>query len=181
MTTNQLTLILGGARSGKSTYAETQAKNSGERILYIATAAVGDEEMAIRVKRHQEDRPKSWITLEAQKNIAQAFQALETAPDGVILDCLTLLVSNILLSFPENTPESDVLTALNAELDSLLEIIHKSQCPWFIVANEVGLGLVPPYALGRMYRDLLGRANQKLAAAAQQVIFMVAGIPMIVK
>lgn len=181
MTLKNLTLILGGARSGKSTYAETLANSCGDNIIYIATAAIGDEEMALRVKKHRLDRPASWKTLEAQTNLAVAYQSLAPNPNGVIVDCLTLLISNILCSFPENSSENDLLAAVTQELDELTAVIKTSNIPWFIVSNEVGLGLVPPYPLGRIYRDLLGRANQKLAAEASKVFFMVAGLPMQIK
>ncbi|PKO13936.1 MAG: bifunctional adenosylcobinamide kinase/adenosylcobinamide-phosphate guanylyltransferase [Chloroflexi bacterium HGW-Chloroflexi-10] len=181
MKTLQLTLILGGARSGKSTYAEQLATTTAEKIVFIATAEAGDEEMARRIIRHKAARPAGWQTLEATQQIADRYLELDPKPEAVLLDCITLLVSNILLSFPEETNLDDLQNAVDQEIDGLLVSMAYSAVPWFVVSNEVGLSLVSPYALGRKYTDLLGRANQRLAAAASSVIFMVAGIPMKVK
>jgi len=175
-----LILILGGARSGKSSYAEKLAAELGSRVVYIATAEAKDEEMKARIKTHRLNRPDSWYTLEASRNVASALSEIDYRPDVLLLDCLTLLVSNILLSLESNT-QATIEAAVQAEIEALLAVHQTLAVPLIVVSNEVGLGLVPPYPLGRIYRDLLGRANQQVAALAQQVIFMVAGLPMTVK
>jgi adenosylcobinamide kinase/adenosylcobinamide-phosphate guanylyltransferase len=175
-----LTLILGGARSGKTSYAEKLAAKWGQSVLYIATAEAQDEEMKARIQAHRLDRPPTWRTLEAPRHVGQALFELQERPAVLLLDCLTLLVSNILLSM-EAEPQPLIEAAVQAEIESLLAAQNHLGLPLIIVSNEVGLGLVPPYPLGRVYRDLLGRANQQLAATANRVLFMVAGLPMIVK
>jgi adenosylcobinamide kinase/adenosylcobinamide-phosphate guanylyltransferase len=174
-----ITLILGGARSGKSSFAENIARETGTAVLFIATATAGDNEMAERIRKHQASRPAGWQTLEIPYNLGNHL-ASPVAP-VVIVDCITFLVSNILVSLPENTPNEVVLDKIYTEIDELIAAQARLGGQWFIVSNEVGLGLVPPYPLGRVYRDALGWANQALARAAERVVFMVAGIPMVVK
>jgi adenosylcobinamide kinase/adenosylcobinamide-phosphate guanylyltransferase len=177
--TNGMTLILGGARSGKSALAEKIARDSDTSVLFVATATAGDEEMALRIRRHRASRPAGWQTLEAPLDVGRS---LKTAGAGVVIvDCITLLINNILLSLPENTPEDTVMEKVRAEMDDLIAAQVRLGGRWLVVSNEVGLGLVPPYPLGRLYRDALGRANQILAAAAERVIFMVAGLPLTMK
>lgn len=177
--TNGMTLILGGARSGKSALAEKIARDSDTSVLFVATATAGDEEMALRIRRHRASRPAGWQTLEAPLDVGRS---LKTAGAGVVIvDCITLLINNILLSLPENTPEDTVMEKVRAEMDDLIAVQVRLGGRWLVVSNEVGLGLVPPYPLGRLYRDALGRANQILAAAAARVLFMVAGLPFTVK
>jgi adenosylcobinamide kinase/adenosylcobinamide-phosphate guanylyltransferase len=176
-----ITLVLGGARSGKSSFAEQAASQAGRPVLYIATAAPLDDEMQARIEKHRAARQADWRTLELQTNLGKALQDIEP-PDGpVILDCVTLWVSNILLSLPENTPYDKVMQEVEAEIEALLAAQERLGGQWLVVSNEVGLGLVPPYPLGRVYRDALGWANQRLARAASRVLFMVAGIPLLVK
>ncbi|MCB0162898.1 MAG: bifunctional adenosylcobinamide kinase/adenosylcobinamide-phosphate guanylyltransferase [Anaerolineae bacterium] len=175
-----LILILGGARSGKSSYAEKLAAEMGQGVLYIATAEARDEEMAVRIAIHRQTRPGHWQTLEASNEIGRALLALEAKPQVMLLDCMTLLVSNILLA-QESEPEAAIEAVVQTEIEALIAAQTQLDIPLIIVSNEVGLGLVPPYPLGRVYRDILGRANQRLAAEANKVIFMVAGLPMTVK
>jgi len=180
------TLILGGARSGKSTHAEKLAAACGERVLYIATAEAGDAEMAQRIAAHRAARPAGWHTVEAPTGVAaavaRALAELPSPPDALLLDCVTLLASNILLA-TESAPPAETESVLLAELDALLTLRREKlpHTPLILVSNEVGLGIVPAYPLGRRYQDLLGRANQHLAHAADRVLFMVAGLPMAVK
>lgn len=176
----QMTLILGGARSGKSTFAEKMAREQGGSVLYVATAVPFDDEMRLRITRHRAERPSHWQTLEAP---TQTGAAIAQAPvtDLVLLDCLTVLANNIIAPMPEPFDGEAAEAALNAEIDALLAAYAASEAEWIIVSNEVGLGIVPAYPLGRIYRDTLGRANQRLAAAADKVLFMVAGLPMVVK
>jgi adenosylcobinamide kinase/adenosylcobinamide-phosphate guanylyltransferase len=180
----QLTLILGGARSGKSSYAEQLAAQRGKRIVYVATAQAWDEEMALRIANHQAQRPSHWITVEAPTQVGARVSAAEAAGgdwEVVLVDCLTLLASNVILSLPEPVEIAAAEAALRVEVDALLTAYAASRATWIVVSNEVGLGIVPAYPLGRVYRDALGRANQQLAAMADEVLFMVAGLPMRVK
>jgi adenosylcobinamide kinase/adenosylcobinamide-phosphate guanylyltransferase len=179
--TRRLILILGGARSGKSTYAESLARESQTPVLYVATAEAGDEEMAVRIEHHRAQRPAHWITLEAPRAIGTAIQGSGRQAPLVLIDCLTLLANNVIATLPEPVEYAVAERLLNDEIDDLLNAYAKGDAVWIIVSNEVGLGLVPPYPLGRVYRDALGKANQRLAAVADEVLFMVAGLPLKVK
>lgn len=177
--TDGITLILGGARSGKSAFAERIARDSGKSVLFIATATAEDDEMKDRIRKHQATRPPAWQTMELPRDIGRNLK-VPVAP-VVILDCITLLVSNILLSLPENVNMEAVMHNVQAEITEMMDAQAKFGGQWLIISNEVGLGLVPPNPLGRVYRDALGFANQTLAQSAKKVVFMVAGIPMVVK
>ena len=171
-----LTFILGGARSGKSSYAQRLAEKQSRPVTFIATANASDDEMAARILQHQSQRPPDWITREIHYDIAA--QLAPSPPEVVLLDCVTLLVSNLLLRDGQAEPDEPAATArVETEIGDLLNFVRERGTDWIMVSNEVGLGLVPPYRLGRLYRDLLGRSNQRLAAAADRVIWMVAGIP----
>ncbi len=174
----KLILVLGGARSGKSTYAEAWARERGGRVLFVATAQAFDDEMRSRIARHRASRPDSWQTLEAPLNVGDAVRErlAGSAFDTVILDCMTLLASNVLLSLPEDADQDAVTAAVLAEADSVLAAHAESSADWLIVTNEVGMGIVPPTRLGRFYRDALGTANQHIARAADEVRLLVAGI-----
>lgn len=176
-----ITLILGGARSGKSSYAEKIARATGRPALYIATATALDDEMRSRIANHRAARPAEWQTLEVPLRVGEALLKLAPTQTVILLDCVTLLVSNVLLSLPEETPFENVLQQVQVEIESLLSAQHQIGGQWLVVSNEVGLGIVPAYPLGRIYRDALGWANQRLASEAARVLFMVAGIPMVVK
>lgn len=179
----KLVLVLGGARSGKSTFAEQQAAiySPPGNVVYAATAQIYDDEMGARVRAHRSQRPQSWTTVEAPVGVAAALQAAALQPDVVLLDCLTLLTSNLMLGpqhDPDNLPPIEVVEErVNDELTALLDWYAFHSASLIIVSNEVGLGLVPPYPSGRLYRDVLGRANQRLAAVADHVYFLVAGLP----
>lgn len=177
---SQITLILGGARSGKSHHAEQLAADFGHRVLYIATAEAGDAEMAARIENHRRSRPAGWLTLETPTGVGAALRQLDNRPEVLLLDCLTLLVTNMVLAL-EDQPQDGVEAAVLAEVDAIVAAQQSLGVPLLVVSNEVGLGLVPPYPLSRVFRDALGRANQRLAAAADRVLFMVAGLPMVVK
>ncbi len=175
-----LTFLLGGARSGKSTHAERLARQVGGSVTFIATAEALDPEMANRIAAHKCKRPEDWRTLEIPRRITAVLEKDPPRSQVIILDCLTLLVTNILLeaSPEEEEPEEAVAFSLvKGELEALLAFIKRHEAYWVLVSNEVGLGLVPPYPLGRVYRDLLGWANQQVAARANEVLWMVAGIP----
>ena len=174
-------LILGGARSGKSSYAQKLAEESGKSVTFLATAQALDEEMSARIREHQSERPQQWQTFEIPFDIASHSKEINS--EVVILDCITLLVSNLIMQFVEDdlVEEGPFMKAVQKEMEELLSAIRVSNQRWIIISNEVGLGLVPPYPLGRVYRDGLGWANQRLAKEAKRVLFMVAGIPMKVK
>ena len=175
-----LTLVLGGARSGKSDYALSLVGRGHEKVLFVATATASDEEMQTRIAAHRARRPAQWETLEVHLQVGQAISAA-TPTDWILLECMTLLVSNIMVGNSDHPIESDFRRTLDAELESLLDAYSKSQAKWVIVSNEVGLGLVPPYPLGRFFRDELGHINQVLAQKADVVLLMVAGVAMVVK
>jgi adenosylcobinamide kinase / adenosylcobinamide-phosphate guanylyltransferase len=189
----KLTLILGGARSGKSTFAEQRAKElGGDSVLYVATSETKDEEMQQRVKKHRSDRPSTWGTLEAPRNVAQALRQERSVVKVILLDCMTFLVANYLMdaAAPEGDPFDDpsadpfdaqIEADVVAEVEALVDYVQETEIDMLVVSNEVGLGVVPPYELGRAYRDILGRANQILARHADEVYLLVAGIPMRVK
>lgn len=176
-----MTLILGGVRSGKSSFAEKLATEHGGSVLYVATGEGHDEEMAARIAVHRAHRSPAWTTLEAPTRTGRAIAAFKPAPAVVLLDCVTLLASNALSTLTEPCSSKSAEALVDAEIRLLLEARDLSQASWFVVSNETGLGVVPPYPLGRAYRDALGRANQTLAAAADSVLFMVAGLPLKVK
>ncbi len=186
----RLTLILGGARSGKSAYALQLADQLSQigapknyRVLFVATALAFDDEMTIRIQRHKNERPANWFTLETPTQVGRAIRACPVQARVLVLDCLTLLANNVLLEQPEpdTIPEEIAQGLLDSEVDDLLEAYQASSAEWIIISNEVGLGIVPPTPLGRIYRDVLGRANQRLAQIADRVVLMVAGIPIPVK
>ena len=176
-----LTLILGGVRSGKSSHAEKLAAAHGGPVLYVATGEPHDEEMAERIRNHRAQRPPEWRTLEAPTRTGIAIAAYKPEPAVILLDCMTLLAGNAMAVLSEPYSSNTAENLVEMEVARLLEAQRASSADWLIVSNEVGLGVVPPYPLGRVYRDALGRANQALAAAADSVLFMIAGIPMKVK
>jgi adenosylcobinamide kinase/adenosylcobinamide-phosphate guanylyltransferase len=173
----RLILLLGGARSGKSAYAEKWARERGDRVLFVATAQAFDDEMRERIAAHRASRPGGWDTLEAPLNVGAAIEARGDGYDIVIVDCLTLLASNALLQLPEDCAQAQAEAAVLRETDALLTAYRASSATWLIISNEVGMGIVPPYRLGRLYRDALGRANQRIAQQADEVLLLVAGLP----
>jgi adenosylcobinamide kinase/adenosylcobinamide-phosphate guanylyltransferase len=180
-TVGKLILILGGARSGKSTTAEKMAfALGGDNVLFVATAEPSDTEMEERIAAHRQARHAGWQTLESPRTpstlLRDAF-----LPKVVLLDCITLLASNLLLTLPETCTQAEANTVILAEIEALLSVQQGGASTWIVVSNEVGMGLVPPYPLGRLYRDALGAANQRLAAVADTVILMVAGLPWYLK
>ncbi len=179
--TKRLILVLGGARSGKSTLAEELATRLGGRVLYVATAEARDGEMASRIAHHQSRRPEGWRTLEAPREVGRALAAGAADADVVLLDCLTLLLSNLMLDLGDDPDEEVAAGRLDSEIDSLLAAYERGRWSLIVVSNEVGWGLVPPYPLGRVYRDVLGRAHQLLAARADHVYLVIAGIPLDLK
>lgn len=184
-----LSLVLGGARSGKSRFAIELAARSGSRVVYVATGVVTDPEMAVRVARHRAARPPGWVTVEEPLEPSAAVRR-HAAADAVVVDCLGFAVSNRLLALwrePQGPPVADpqvleqVEGAVLAEARALAEAARAAAAHVIVVSNEVGLGPVPESALGRAFRDLLGLANQAVAAAADAVYVTWAGIPVEVK
>ena len=173
----RLTLVLGGVRAGKSAYARRLAQ-AGERVLFVATAEALDEDMNARIRTHQQSRPAEWDTLEEPLGIVAAMKPLLSRYDTVLLDCLTLWVSNLLLRDPDSV---GVDADIPSEVHNLLTLYREQEASWIVVSNEVGLGVVPPTKLGRVYADELGRVNQMVAAAADVVVFMAAGLPLNLK
>lgn len=184
-----LVFVTGAARSGKSRYAENLASRMGNGgpVLYVATAEAYDEEMRERVRLHRERRPPGWGTLEARHQVAAQLGEKQRDAAVVLLDCLSMLVSNILLDaaakLGEDSPllQSNAVEETDAEVGALLEWQKESGAALVIVSNEVGWGVVPPYRLGRIYRDVLGSANQRVAAAASAAYLLVAGLPLALK
>ncbi|MGJ4849886.1 bifunctional adenosylcobinamide kinase/adenosylcobinamide-phosphate guanylyltransferase [Bacillota bacterium Meth-B3] len=176
-------LITGGARSGKSRLAEDRAR-AYKGVLYIATARALDDEMRARIARHRLDRPASWDTFEGSRGLAQA---VGQGHDCVLLDCVTNLVTNFCMDQPtdwEQAREQDVQEVERlalSELTALVGRVRARGCALIMVNNEVGLGLVPEYPLGRAFRDIAGRIGQRLAALSDEVYFCVSGIPMRIK
>ena len=185
----KLILLLGGARSGKSTFAEQKAREwGGDSVLYVATSESKDDEMRQRVEKHRASRPAAWTTLEAPRDVSGAIAAAHSGAAVILLDCITFLVSNYLMAASEpaedpfGPPSSDpfeetIETAVRADVNALAAHAHAHDVTLLVVSNEVGMGLVPAYDLGRAYRDLLGRANQDLARQADEVYLLVAGLP----
>ena len=186
--------ITGGARSGKSTFGESLLREKQGNVLYIPTAIPFDSEMKDRIRKHRERRPDHWKTLECPEDFQELKnrQELKDA-DHLMVDCLGVFVSNHLLAYEASSrvEQGEVFEQLNPEeLDRLEEDLHRKidvlldygrEKNMVVVSNEVGLGLVPEYPLGRAFRDLLGRLNQKMAASADEVYFVISGIPMVIK
>jgi adenosylcobinamide kinase/adenosylcobinamide-phosphate guanylyltransferase len=170
-------LIIGGARSGKSRFAQELARKLGGRVLFVATAEAGDEEMSQRIEEHRQKRPANWRTLEASSHLGKRIKQEIGEAQVVIVDCMTLLVSNIFSQHGDQDLEKQV----TAEIKELIECLKNIDASFVMVSNEVGLGLVPNSRVGRLYRDLLGKANQMLASHADEVYLMVAGLPMKIK
>ena len=173
----RLILLLGGARSGKSRYAEDWARNHAERVLFVATAEGHDADMQGRIAEHQKGRPEHWHTLEAPHDTARQIASCSYPHDTLLLDCLTLLTSNILLRLPESVTQTEANAAVLREVECLLDVYASSDASWIVVSNEVGMGVVPPTRLGLLYRDMLGRTNQRMAEAADELLLLVAGLP----
>ena len=171
-------LITGGARSGKSGFAQQLALKSGKSVLFVATAVAGDEEMERRIKEHQRTRPSSWSTLEATKRIGRQIEQNIGEAQVVIIDCITLLVNNIFNQYNDQIDALIIEKEINDEINELVNCINLINASFIIVTNEVGTGLVPANRIGRLYRDLLGKVNQMLAEHAGEVYLMVAGIPL---
>jgi len=166
-------LVLGGARSGKSGHAQQRAIDSGLQVIYLATATVGDAEMQARIERHQADRPAHWQLIEEPVCLADTLKEQATGSHCILVDCLTLWLSNLLGLQDE--------ARFQSELDKLFEILPGLSGHIIFVSNETGLGIIPMGELTRRYCDEAGLLHQRLAQLCQQVTFMVAGLPQIIK
>jgi adenosylcobinamide kinase/adenosylcobinamide-phosphate guanylyltransferase len=178
------TLIIGGARSGKSAQAEALAAASGKRVIYIATAEAGDAEMKARIAHHRERRNAGWTTIEEPIALAAAIESHRAANVVVLVDCLTLWLSNLLFSEKTAYPEMGPIVppALVAEqCEALVSVLQKTDSDLILVTNEVGLGIVPQSAIARWFEDEAGRLNQAVAAACDRVVLTIAGLPLTVK
>lgn len=182
-----LILVTGGARSGKSSFAEAKAKEFGSNILYVATAQPFDDEMKERISRHKAQRPESWETFEGYKNLDMELDALISGKHAVLLDCITIMVSNLMMDTSqdwEGLPRemvAEIESSVQHQLERLISFVKMNNVPFVLVTNEVGLGVVPPSAMGRDFRDIAGRVNQLLAKTADEVYFCVSGIPVKIK
>jgi len=191
----RLILILGGARSGKSAFAERLAARSGRTVAFIATATPGDDEMRERIVRHRASRPREWHTIEEPLDLAAAVRQAYKLADAVLLDCVTLWLGNMLLQEPGQSESNDkekeelrITSSLfdersSQQIEDLLAVVQSAETgkTLIVVSNEVGLGIVPAYPLGRVYRDTLGYVNQRFAQVADRVYLMVAGMAVDIK
>jgi adenosylcobinamide kinase/adenosylcobinamide-phosphate guanylyltransferase len=166
-----ITLVLGGVRSGKSRYALTCAKNH-ERVAFVATAQAFDEEMAEKIRRHQAERSQSWRTIEEPIDLAGAIESATSECDLLLIDCLTVFAGNLI---GLDASESQMRVA------RFLDALRGAKTSVVLVSNEVGSGVVPAYPSGRQFRDLLGELNQKVAAIADNVVILFAGLPLVLK
>ncbi|MGI8650326.1 MAG: bifunctional adenosylcobinamide kinase/adenosylcobinamide-phosphate guanylyltransferase [Rubrobacter sp.] len=191
MKAGRMVFVTGAARSGKSRYAEELVASLGgsspSSVVYVATAEALDDEMRRRVGQHRKRRPPGWTTIEARRDIADELRRSGFSKGVVLLDCVSLLVSNLLLDAAEATGEGDpdlerrVWAETEGELAGLGGLLRETGADCVFVSNEVGWGVVPPHRLGRVYRDLLGRANQRVAANSDFAVLLVAGLPVLLK
>jgi adenosylcobinamide kinase / adenosylcobinamide-phosphate guanylyltransferase len=170
----RVTLVLGGVRSGKSHYAEVIAAR-GRSVAFLATAEARDEDMRQRIARHQADRPASWTTVETPFALEDALLDCGPRFDTILIDCLTVWTSNLM------ERENGNVAAILGHADRLAEALRRVSASVVMVSNEVGSGIVPDNEMARSYRDLLGFMNQRIAAACDEVILLVAGCPLIIK
>ncbi len=185
---SQIIYVTGGARSGKSRFAEEKVQTFGDNIVYIATAVPFDDGMKDRIKKHKESRPSSWNTVEAYEAFdLKLKEEVFKNCDGIIFDCVTVMVTNLMMA-----PNVDFETVdmqfvnelergIQEEVDKLLKAVRTYDLNLVIVSNEVGMGLVPFYKMGNFFRDIAGRVNQRIASEADEVYFAVSGIPIKIK
>lgn len=184
---SKLILVTGGSRSGKSSFAESLCISRENSTAYIATSTPFDEEMKDRVKKHKESRPSDWETYEIFKDIYSIIDNLGNKHKTVILDCVTLLVNNLIfdygIDFDKCTPEeaNEMEKYIKEQIEMVINEIKKTDLYFVIVTNELGMSLVPDNKLCRVYSDIVGRINQYIAKCADEVYFVVSGIPMKIK
>lgn len=178
-------LVTGGARSGKSSHAERLAANS-ERVLYIATSKIFDDEMEARVQHHRDSRPAHWRTVEQYRELNTVINEQNDAQEAVLLECITTLITNVMYDAAGEQPEDDwdfvsIEQVVNQQIDILLAACAISPADVILVTNEVGMGIVPENRLARHFRDIAGRVNQRLAQSADEVWLVVSGIGVKIK
>ncbi len=171
----EIIFILGGVRSGKSRHALKLAEAFGDRRLFVATAQALDQEMAVRIENHKKQRGDRWETAEEPVELVQILSEVQNRYDVILIDCLTLWVSNLLGVYGEAQGE------IEDHIQDLIDCLGRSGTPVIVVSNEVGMGIVPDNPLARAFRDLAGMLNREVARVAGRVVFMVAGIPVVVK
>lgn len=178
-------LIIGGARSGKSHFAQELALKLGKAVLFVATAVAGDEEMRQRIEEHRRTRPADWRTLEVTTHVGNQIRQKLGGAQVVIVDCITLLVNNVFGQYADQTGEHIdtplVEKEVTGEISELIECINRLDASFILVTNEVGTGLVPASKMSRLYRDLLGKVNRLLAQEVDEVYLMVAGLAVPIK
>jgi adenosylcobinamide kinase/adenosylcobinamide-phosphate guanylyltransferase len=167
----RVTLVLGGARSGKSRHAEALIEETAPEAIYLATAEPRDDEMAERIRRHRARRGERWVTIEEPLALTGRLREAGGGAKPILVDCLTLWLANLM----------EAGRGIDGEIAGLLELLPRLPAPLVLVANEVGLGIVPENALARAFRDQAGRLNQAVAARAERVVFMAAGLPLLLK
>jgi adenosylcobinamide kinase/adenosylcobinamide-phosphate guanylyltransferase len=176
---SQTVFITGGARSGKSDFAEKLACGFGDQLCYLATAQTLDSEMTERVRRHRERRGEEWLTIEEPINLPQALARCDGRYQAVLVDCITLWLSNLLLGYEQSG--GDIEERILGDVQLLITTLHGMLTPVIIVSNELGMGIVPENSLARLFRDVAGKANQALAAAANEAHVVISGIPLKLK
>lgn len=179
----KMILVTGGARSGKSAFAEKLARESGGKVAYIATAEAWDAEMEHRIALHRSRRPSDWRTYEAPREAAKVIREAGQEHGTILFDCVTIYLSNLLCREAEPYDEAQLAALVQGEMASLIEAVQgvPEETAVLFVTNEVGAGIVPENRLARLYRDLAGLANQQLAAAADAVYAVLCGIPLCIK
>ncbi|NSW90102.1 MAG: bifunctional adenosylcobinamide kinase/adenosylcobinamide-phosphate guanylyltransferase [Firmicutes bacterium] len=183
----KLVFVTGGARSGKSRFAEKLAAEQGKKVLYIATSIPFDDEMKIRIEIHRARRPEEWETVEAYRDLDKVIENNLAGKSAVLLDCITVMITNLMVESNSNWDKMktdelyNIEAVINCEIDKFIYTAKKKEPLFVAVSNEVGMGLVPEYVMSRVFRDIAGRINQKLADAADEVFFCVSGIPLKIK
>ncbi|MDA8228855.1 MAG: bifunctional adenosylcobinamide kinase/adenosylcobinamide-phosphate guanylyltransferase [Desulfitobacterium hafniense] len=182
---SQICLVTGGARSGKSSFAELLASYTNSPVVYIATAQIFDEEMVERVKKHRQQRPSDWIVLEEPVHLADALSSYAEFEGVILVDCVTIWLSNLLLPHLDSLTNvlsiQEIEQKLLSEVKRCLKVAKQVKPQVIFVTNEVGQGIVPENYLARVYRDLAGRCNQLIAKSADEVYLVVAGYPIEIK
>ncbi|SDY24487.1 bifunctional adenosylcobinamide kinase/adenosylcobinamide-phosphate guanylyltransferase [Tindallia californiensis] len=183
-----ISLVIGGTRSGKSKFGETLVSSYGKKILYVATSAVLDPEMSERVRRHKQDRPSDWITLETYRDFDQNLPPYGDKVEGIFVDCITLMITRLMMEKKDinwdDITQEELIKAeedIHNEIDKLLISLKKIGKPSVLITNEVGCGIVPEHRMARDFRDIAGRINQKIAKDVMDVYWVVAGIPVKIK
>jgi len=184
---SRLVLVTGGARSGKSSFAENIARCFGDNVLYVATSVPFDEEMRDRIKKHRQSRPSNWETLETYKDFDKLLPEAVGNKECVILDCITVMITNIMFEKEMDFDRVDAEMSNNLEaivrieVEKLIETGRKMDITLIMVTNEIGMGIVPDNAISRAFRDIAGRMNQLLAKACDEVYVCISGIPLRLK